>query len=115
MIGANLIVKASDAMQKAETEGASGFSRRCTSRHAPGRFSHRWVSGSRVWRPCNRRSQSVEDLKLPPERFETLRDQAIACMALPDLKPTGRVITQPPGVITGRLRSHHDPLRAGVP
>jgi hypothetical protein len=39
------------------------------------------------------------ELHLPGERFEALRDEAIACLALPDLKPTGRVITRPPGVI----------------
>jgi eukaryotic-like serine/threonine-protein kinase len=50
-------------------------------------------------------SQAVKLLDgLPPgpetaSRRETLRDLAIACMALPDLKPTGRVITLPPGVI----------------
>jgi serine/threonine protein kinase/WD40 repeat protein len=38
------------------------------------------------------------ELHLPPEKFESLRDEAIACMALPDLKPTGRVIDRPPEV-----------------
>ena len=37
----------------------------------------------------------ARDLKLPRERFDALRDEAIACLALPDLKPTGRVITLP--------------------
>jgi eukaryotic-like serine/threonine-protein kinase len=40
----------------------------------------------------------ARELKLPPERLDSLRDEAIAALALPDLKPTGRVITQPPGV-----------------
>ncbi len=40
----------------------------------------------------------ARELKLPPQRFEPLRDEAIACMALPDLKATGRVIPQPQGV-----------------
>jgi serine/threonine protein kinase/WD40 repeat protein len=39
------------------------------------------------------------ELKLPPERFDLLRDEAIACLALPDLKETGRVIHRPPGLI----------------
>ena len=38
-------------------------------------------------------------LRLPPEAFEPLRDEAIACLALPDLEPTGQVLTLPPGVI----------------
>jgi WD40 repeat protein/tetratricopeptide (TPR) repeat protein len=41
------------------------------------------------------------ELRLPPESFDRLRDQAIACLALPDLEPTGRAITRPPGVIAG--------------
>ena len=41
---------------------------------------------------------------LPPRpdsaaRRESLRDLAIAALALPDLQPTGRVIRQPPGAI----------------
>ena len=42
----------------------------------------------------------ARELKLPPERFDPLRDEAIACLALPDLKPTGRVIHRPPGVVS---------------
>jgi eukaryotic-like serine/threonine-protein kinase len=42
---------------------------------------------------------TARELKLPRERFDTLRNEAIACMALPDLKPTGRVTTLPAGVI----------------
>ena len=37
----------------------------------------------------------ARELGLPPERFDPLRDQAIACLALPDMKATGRVIEQP--------------------
>jgi serine/threonine protein kinase/WD40 repeat protein len=39
----------------------------------------------------------ARELKLSPERLELLRDEAIACLALPDLKPIGRVIQRPPG------------------
>jgi serine/threonine protein kinase/WD40 repeat protein/tetratricopeptide (TPR) repeat protein len=45
-------------------------------------------------------AQIGHELGLPPEAFETLRDEAIACLALPDLKPTGRVITRPPMALT---------------
>ncbi len=41
----------------------------------------------------------ARELKLPRERLDPLRDEAIACLALPDLKAAGRVITQPAGVI----------------
>ncbi len=39
----------------------------------------------------------ARELKLPAGRLDPLRDEAIACLALPDLKPTGRVIHRPPG------------------
>ena len=42
----------------------------------------------------------ARELKLPRERLDALRDEAIACMALPDLKRTGRVIPLPQGVVT---------------
>ena len=60
-------------------------------------------------------STIARELKLPPERLDPLRDEAIAALALPDLEPTGRVITRPPGVIADRLRPHHDPLCAPIP
>ena len=34
---------------------------------------------------------------LPAGRIDPLRDEAIACLALPDLRPTGRVIHRPSG------------------
>jgi serine/threonine protein kinase len=36
-------------------------------------------------------------LKLPPERFDQLRNEAIACMALPDMEPAGPAIHQAEG------------------
>jgi WD40 repeat protein len=36
------------------------------------------------------------ELGLPPERFDALRDGVIACLALPDMRKTGRVIHRPP-------------------
>ena len=42
----------------------------------------------------------ARDLKLPPERLDPLRDEAIACLALPDLRPDpgSRIIKRPAGV-----------------
>jgi serine/threonine protein kinase/WD40 repeat protein len=39
----------------------------------------------------------ARELGLPPDRLDRLRDEAIACLALPDLKATGRVLHRPPG------------------
>jgi serine/threonine protein kinase/WD40 repeat protein len=62
----------------------------------------------RISRQMGQRFKSLEaihqaadigrELNLPPAKFDPLRDEAIACMALPDLKPTGRVMTRPPGM-----------------
>ncbi len=57
-----------------------------------------WGSGSTALRPCAAAAIGQE-LKLPPDRFDRLRDEVIACLALPDLKKTGRVIHRPPEVI----------------
>jgi eukaryotic-like serine/threonine-protein kinase len=46
------------------------------------------------------RAQAIaRELKLPPERFDRIRDQVIACLALPDAKPTGRKIALPAGTL----------------
>ena len=46
-----------------------------------------------------RAARIARELKLPAERFDPLRDEAIACLALPDMEPTGRVIDRPPRVV----------------
>jgi serine/threonine protein kinase len=47
----------------------------------------------------------ARELKLPPARLDLLRDEAIACLALPDLKPTGRVIEKTPGTLASSFDS----------
>ena len=47
----------------------------------------------------DRAARIARELELPPERFDRIRDQVIACLALPDLKATGRVIEQPAGTL----------------
>jgi WD40 repeat protein len=44
-------------------------------------------------------AQIARELDLPGPRLEPIRDEAIACFALPDLLPTGRVIEEPQGTI----------------
>jgi hypothetical protein len=41
----------------------------------------------------------AEELKLSPDDLERLRDEAIACLALPDLEPTDQVFTRSSGVV----------------
>jgi eukaryotic-like serine/threonine-protein kinase len=64
-----------------------------------GRFSHRAGQRFDSLDALREAAEIGRELKLPPEKFDLLRDQAIACTALPDLKPTGRVNRRPPGVI----------------
>jgi serine/threonine protein kinase/WD40 repeat protein/tetratricopeptide (TPR) repeat protein len=45
-----------------------------------------------------RAAQIARDLHWPSGRLDAVRDEAIACLALPDLKPTGPVIRRPPGL-----------------
>ena len=68
-------------------------------RPAPRVSAARWDSGSRASTPWTAPPGSRASSKLPPERFDRIRDQAIACFALPDLKATGRVIEQPAGTL----------------
>ena len=74
-----------------------------------------YTAQARAGRFSGRAGQRFDSLKaigqaaklldgLPPRpdsasRRESLRDLAIAALALPDLEPTGRVIRQPPGVL----------------
>ncbi len=50
----------------------------------------------------DRAAAIARDLKLTDKRLDLLRDEAIACLALPDLRPEpgGRKIPRPPGVIS---------------
>ncbi len=83
---------------------ANGSSSRSPPRRAPSGTAARWASGSTAWTPWPGPATIARELKLPAGRLETVRDEAIACLALPDLKPTGRVIRRPPGAFTGCLR-----------
>jgi serine/threonine protein kinase/WD40 repeat protein/tetratricopeptide (TPR) repeat protein len=64
------------------------------------RFSRRMGQRFESLKALRQAADIGRALKLPPRRLEPLRDQAIACMVLPDLEPAGRVITRPQGVGT---------------
>ncbi len=99
-----LIVAQRDEIQKA-SRGRDAGSIHSHSQARATRFSRRMGQRFESQKALNRAAAIGRALKLPPERFDALRDEAIACMALPDLEPTGRVITKPPGVIDGRFDS----------
>jgi eukaryotic-like serine/threonine-protein kinase len=47
----------------------------------------------------DRATRIAHELKLGPQGFDPLRDEAIASLALPDMRKTGRVIRRPAGVV----------------
>jgi serine/threonine protein kinase/WD40 repeat protein len=60
-----------------------------------GRFSHRVGQRFDSLAALAEAARVGRELKLPAERFDRLRDEAIACMALVDMKPAGPQITLP--------------------
>jgi WD40 repeat protein len=78
--------------KKAEHQGRERLFESLVSQTQAGRVSRRM--GQR-FETLNALSQAVtvaKELTLPPERLERLRDEAIASLALPDMKPTRRFI-----------------------
>jgi eukaryotic-like serine/threonine-protein kinase len=63
------------------------------------RFSHRAGQRFASLDALERATKIARELNLRADCFELLRDETIACMTLPDLRPTGRVIHRPPGVL----------------
>jgi hypothetical protein len=63
------------------------------------RFSRREGQRFESLAAIERATRIGRELNLPPEAFESLRDEAIACMSLPDLRPIDRAISVPPGAL----------------
>ncbi len=63
------------------------------------RLSHRAGQRFESLDALDRAIAIARELKLSPDHFDLLRDEVIACMALPDLRETGRVIHRPPRVL----------------
>jgi eukaryotic-like serine/threonine-protein kinase len=73
-----------------------------TAQAKAGRFSRRTGQRFETLGAVRQAVKLLDDLPAGPNstaRREALRELAIAALALPDLKPTGQVIRQPPGVI----------------
>jgi serine/threonine protein kinase/WD40 repeat protein/tetratricopeptide (TPR) repeat protein len=86
-------------IRRAETQVRENLFDALTAQARAGRFSRRIGQRFESLYALDRAAKIGRDLKWPAKRFDRLRDEAIACLALPDLKPTGRVIHRPPGVI----------------
>jgi serine/threonine protein kinase/WD40 repeat protein len=93
-IGRNL-----KAIQVAQTKERENFFESLVSQAQARRVSRREGQRFKTLDALAKAAEIARELKLPPERLEPLRDEAIACLALPDLKPTGRVMQRPHGTV----------------
>ncbi len=91
-IGRNL-----DHIQSAETRGRERLLESLTAQASAKRHSHQLGQRFGSLDALAQAAAIARDLKLPDRRIDQLRDEAIACLALPDLRPTGRVIHRPSG------------------
>jgi WD40 repeat protein/tetratricopeptide (TPR) repeat protein len=107
VIGNNLtrITASDEGARRARTEAREELFNALLDRARAGRFSRRLGQRFNSLVAIEKAVVIGRELKLPPEKFEPLRDEAIACLALPDLRAVGRVITQPPNVIAAAFDS----------
>ncbi len=95
----NQIAEQRNAISRAEEKTQLQLFEALYARARAGRFSRRAGQRFDSLDALDQGAAIGRVLKLDPERFDKLRDEAIACMALPDLKSTGKVITRPPDVM----------------
>jgi WD40 repeat protein len=86
-------------IQDAERETRLALFESLESQAQARRLSHRGGQRFASLAALDRAVAIARELNLPPDRFNRLRDEAVACMALPDLRETGRVIHCPAGVL----------------
>jgi WD40 repeat protein/tetratricopeptide (TPR) repeat protein len=86
----------SDAEREAKLRAVDGFYSNLNEARAA-RFSRQVGQRFQGLAAIERAVEIGRGLDLPPDKFDLLRDQAIACLALPDVRSTGRVIAQPDG------------------
>ncbi len=87
-------------IRQAKNETLEQLSEALQTQARAGRFSRQMGQRFTGLDTLARAAGIARDLNLPRERFDSLRDEAIACLALPDLKPTGREISLPRGAFT---------------
>jgi len=94
------VVLDNQRIQRAQGETREQLFKALHAQARAGRFSHQMGQRFDSLEALARAAAIGQELKLPPDRFDPLRDEAIACLALPDLQETGRVIHRPPDVIS---------------
>ena len=85
-------------IQQAEAETRKNLFDALLARARATRYSRQVGQRFDALAALDRAQQIARELRLPPDRLEPLRDEAIACLALPDLKPTEWAITRPTGM-----------------
>src|SRR5262249_12813920 len=85
-------------VRQAETQTRENLFKALTAQARARRFSRQQGQRFDSLAALGQAAAIARELRMPPEAFDPLRDEAIACLALPDLTPTGRVIARPPGI-----------------
>ena len=101
MIGNNLIriTASEEAERRARTEAHEELFKALLDRARAGRYGRQMGQRFGGLDALTKAAAIAKELKLPHDRLDPLRNEAIACLALPDLKPAGRAIPLPARVI----------------
>ncbi len=97
--GREKVAAVANELAKSETQTREKLFEARTAQARASRFSHRVGQRFESLGAISEAVKIGRKLGLPADRFDRLRDEAIACMALPDLKPAGPPIRKPEGVI----------------
>src|SRR5262249_19757985 len=89
------VIEASSRIETAERETRKQLFKALSERARAGRFSQRVGQRIDSLAALAEAAKIGRQLKLPGDRLDRLRDDAIACMALPDMKPDGEPIRIP--------------------
>jgi serine/threonine protein kinase/WD40 repeat protein len=96
----NDLARSFQQTQRSETKANLRLFESLVSQARARRFSRRMGQRFESLKALHEAAVLAKQLGLPAHKIDELRDEAIACMALPDLEPTGRGTTLPPNVIS---------------
>jgi serine/threonine protein kinase/WD40 repeat protein/tetratricopeptide (TPR) repeat protein len=87
-----------DQVRRAQTETRENLLNALTAQATATRVSRRPGQRFDSLRAIAQAASLARALKLPAKELDRLRDEAVACLALPDLESSGRAIHRPPSV-----------------
>jgi serine/threonine protein kinase/WD40 repeat protein/tetratricopeptide (TPR) repeat protein len=88
-----------DQIRQAETQGRVTLFEALLEQGRARRYSRQVGQRFQSLEALRRAARIGHELDISAARFDRLRDEVIACLALPDLDPTGLVIDRPPGAM----------------